>query len=310
MAQVTMANLSTAVDLLNLLGDPTRVRLMALLARQELSVAELTNVTQLPQSRVSTHLGKLREADLLRDRRAGASTFYAVNEASMPAEAKKLWGVLVSEVDDAVIEGDRKRATQVIEARKRGWPEAVAGEMERHWSPGRTWESLTRGLVGLLRLGDVLDVGAGDGAIAEMLSPRAKSWTGIDASAQMVEAARRRLPALTFELGDAHDLPFRDHQFDDVLLFNVLPSATHPSKVLAECARVLRKGGRAAIITLDAHDHLDVTSAYGHLHAGFKPSALRKLIDKSGLEVDSCEVTSRERRAPHFAVVTAFATRR
>jgi ArsR family transcriptional regulator len=65
-----------------------------------------------------------------------------------------------------------------------------------------------------------------------------------------------------------------------------------------------------AIITLDAHDHLDVTSAYGHLHAGFKPSALRKLIEKSGLEIDSCEVTSRERRAPHFSSVTAFATKR
>jgi ArsR family transcriptional regulator len=305
-----MANLTTAVDLLNLLGDPTRVRLMALLARQELSVAELTNVTQLPQSRVSTHLGKLREAELLRDRRAGASTFYMVNEASMPAEAKKLWGVLANEVDDAVIEGDRKRAAQVVEARKRGWPESVAGEMERHWSPGRTWESLARGLVGLLRLGDVLDVGAGDGAIAEMLSPRAKSWTGIDASPQMVEAARRRLPSLAFELGDAHALPFRDHQFDDVLLFNVLPSAAHPAKVLSECARVLRKGGRVAIITLDAHDHLDVTSAYGHLHAGFKPSALRKLLDKSGLDVESCEVTSRERRAPHFSSVTAFALKR
>ncbi|HMR10807.1 MAG TPA: metalloregulator ArsR/SmtB family transcription factor, partial [Polyangiaceae bacterium] len=85
------------MSLLHLLGDTTRMRLLALLGRDELSVAELTSITELPQSRVSTHLGRLREAGMLRDRRVGASTFYALNDVAMPAEALG-WELEIPEV--------------------------------------------------------------------------------------------------------------------------------------------------------------------------------------------------------------------
>src|SRR5688500_15126925 len=98
-----MATLATPVDLLHLFGDPSRVRLRSLLARHELTVAELTAITDLAQSRVSTHLGRLREAGVLRDRRDGASTFYTLNEAAMPDEVRKVWGLVRGEVQDAVI---------------------------------------------------------------------------------------------------------------------------------------------------------------------------------------------------------------
>jgi len=307
-----MPSLANTIDLLNLFSDPTRVRLMALLAREELSVAELTSVTQLPQSRVSTHLGKLREADVLRDRRAGASTFYALNDAGMPSEARKVWSLVSTEVDDAVLETDRKRCEAVLRARNGNgrWPDVIAGEMERHYSPGRTWEATARGFVGLLRLGDVLDIGAGDGTIAELLAPRAKSYVAIDVSEKLIGAARDRLAKMAnirCEVGDAHALPFADGSFDQVLLFNVLTCAEHPAKVLAEAARVLRRRGTVAVITLDAHDHAAVTASYHHVHAGFRPATLKKQLEKAGLAVRQCEVTSRERRAPHFNVVTAFA---
>lgn len=301
-----MPNLAATIDLLHLFGDPTRVRLMALLAREELSVAELTNVTQLPQSRVSTHLGKLREADVLRDRRVGNSTFYALNDASMPDDARHVWSLVSSRVDDAVIEGDRKRCEAVLRARNGNgrWPDVVAGEMERHYSPGRTWEAMARGFVGLMSLGDVLDVGAGDGTIAELLAPRARSYVALDVSEKLVSAARARLgDRARCVVGDAHALPFADGSFDQVLLFNVLASAEHPQQVVREAARVTR--GSVVIVTLDAHEYASVTAAYHHVHAGFRPAALRKYLEKAGLAVDQCEVTSRERRAPHFAVVTA-----
>ena len=309
-----MPNLASTIDLLNLFSDSTRVRLMALLAREELSVAELTSVTQLPQSRVSTHLGKLREADVLRDRRAGASTFYALNEAGMPDEARKVWSLVSTEVDDAVLETDRKRCEAILRARNGNgrWPDVVAGEMERHYSPGRTWEATARGFVGLLSLGDVLDVGAGDGTIAELLAPRSKSYVAIDVSEKLITAARERLSAMKnvrCALADGHALPFEDASFDQVLLFNVLTCAEQPPKVLAEVARVLRRRGTAAVITLDAHDHAAVTAGYAHVHPGFRPNKLAKMLEKAGLTVRQCEVTSRERRAPHFNVVTAFATR-
>jgi DNA-binding transcriptional ArsR family regulator/2-polyprenyl-3-methyl-5-hydroxy-6-metoxy-1,4-benzoquinol methylase len=301
-----MDNLATTVDVLNLFGDPTRVRLMSLLAREELSVAELTNVTQVPQSRVSTHLGKLREADILRDRRVGTATFYSLNDASMPDQARKVWSLLSSQVDDAVLESDRKRCEAVLRARNGNgrWPDVVAGEMERHYSPGRTWESMARGFAALMQLGDVLDVGAGDGTIAEMLAPRATSYTALDVSEKLVEAAKKRLgDRAKCIVGDAHQLKFYANTFDQVLLFNVLASCENPGKVIREAARVARKS--VVVVTLDAHEYASVTAAYHHVHAGFKPATIRRHLEKAGLSVEQCEVTSRERRAPHFAVVTA-----
>src|SRR5262245_45972559 len=99
-----MPGLAATTDLLHVFGDPTRVRLLALLARHELTVAELTTVLEVAQSRVSTHLARLREAGLLRDRRNGASTLYALNDAAMPAPARTLWTLLERQVEDAVLE--------------------------------------------------------------------------------------------------------------------------------------------------------------------------------------------------------------
>jgi ArsR family transcriptional regulator len=110
-------------------------------------------------------------------------------------------------------------------------------------------------------------------------------------------------------LGDAHELPFDDARFDDVLLFNALTCVTTPARVIAEAARVLRPKGRLVITVLAAHDHAESTAAYHHLHAGFEPKKLEKSIERAGLVVDACTVTSRERRPPQFEVVTAVATK-
>jgi ArsR family transcriptional regulator len=307
-----MASLSTTLDALHLFGDATRVRLVALLARQPLTVADLTAITRLPQSRVSTHLGRLKEAGVLRDRRDGSSTVYALNDGSMPAEVRRVWTLLDGEVTDATLRTDRERCEALLKARERDvpWPDALAGEMERHYSPGRTWDSLARALAGLLRLGDVLDAGAGDGAIAQLLAPRSKTYTLLDRSERMLAAARARLakaPNVRFLPGDLHAVPAPDASFDNVLLLNVLPYAERPAVVVGELARVLRPGGTIVLVTIDEHTHADLAEQYGHVQTGFRPATLRRLLQKAGLVVERCEVTSRERREPHLNVVTALA---
>lgn len=309
-----MTTLGTAVDALQLLGEPTRVRLMALLGASELTVAEIVAVTGLAQSSVSTHLGRLRDAGMLRDRKAGASTYYATNEAAMPAASRKLWDLVRADLRDGVVEDDRARATKVVRARERaaGWPEAAAGEMDRHWSPGRTWESLARAMTGLVSLGDVIDVGSGDGAVAQLLAGRARSWTCLDRSERLLAAARARLGKTrhaSFVEGDAAAMPVGDATFDVALVLHLLTQVESPARVASEVVRVLRPGGSAVFTVLDAHDHPDVTAAYGDVHAGFSPSALRRTLARAGLEVDGCEVTSRDPRSPGFKVVTAFAHR-
>jgi len=307
-----MSSLAATLELFRVFGDPTRVRLVALLARQELTVAELTAVTGLAQPRVSTHLGKLKEAGILRDRRDGASTVYSLNDGTMPADARNVWSLLETQADDGILRADRARCEALLRARGNGWPDALAGQMERHYSPGRTWEATARAFVGLMQLGDVLDAGAGDGTIAELVAPRARSLTCLDRSDKMLAAARQRLAALPnvrFARGDLHAIPSDDEAFDHVLLFNVLTLCAKPGRVLEEARRVLRPGGGLTLVTLDAHAYQSVTAPYGHVHAGFRPAALRRLLAHSGLDVAVCEVTSREKREPHFEVVTAFARR-
>ena len=307
-----MLALDSTVGWLHLFGDPTRVRLLNLVAQEELTVAELTTITELQQPRVSTHLGKLREAGLVRDRKVGASTYYSVNEETMPPAARALWKLLRSQIQDDVIDSDKKRMQQLIRARDKAqsWPDAVAGQMERYYSPGRTWEATARGLIGLLKLGDVLDAGSGDGAIAQLLAPRAKSVTCLDRSERVMAAARQRLGRernVRFTVGDLHELGFGEAEFDHVLLFNVLTYAHTPQKVIAEAARVLRPRGDLIVVTLEAHQQDDVVAAYQHVNNGFNVPALKKMLQKAGLTVESCAVSSREKREPHFQVITAVA---
>lgn len=307
-----MPTLAATTDLLHLFGDPTRVRLLALLARHELTVAELTSILEVAQSRVSTHLGRLREAGLLRDRRHGASTVYGLNDGAMPVAARSLWSLLEGQVEDAVLASDARRCEALVRARDQGagWPDAVAGQMDRHYSPGRTWEATARAFLGLVRLGDVLDGGSGDGAIAQLLAPRVRTVTCLDRSPRVLSAARTRLagvPNVRYLLGELEAIPAQDAAFDHILLWNVLASARHPARVVSEATRVLRPSGGLTLVTLDEHHHSDVTARYGHVHAGFKSSAVKRLLTQAGLVIEACGVTSRERRPPHFHVVTAFA---
>ncbi len=307
-------DLEAHTALLSLFADPTRVRLMALLSLEELTVTELTRVTGLSQSRVSSHLGRLREAQALRDRKVGVSTYYRVDEERMPRAARRVWHVVREQVDDTLLSSDARRCAEILQARTDGrtWPDQVAGQMEHHYSPGRTWEALARGVIELVQLGDVLDIGSGDGVLAQLLAPRCSSYTCIDSSQRVLDAARERLdalPNLSFAVADMHALPMANASFDRVLMFHVLTYAERPAEALAEAFRVLRPQGELVVVTLDEHEHTSVSASYEHVNAGFAPASLRDLLQETGFEVPQCAVSARERRKPYFRVVSALARR-
>ena len=304
--------LHTSVELLGLLGDSTRVRLLALLDGHELTVAELTAITELGQSRVSTHLGRLRDAGLVRDRREGSLRYYRLQSETLSPAAARLWTAVRSDLDDAVLDGDQDRLSALLQSRAQeiSWIESIAGRMEHHYSPGRTWEALTRGLLGFVGLGDVLDVGCGDGMVAQLLAPHARRYVALDQNEKVLAAAARRLSKndnVRIDQEDMHALPFDDGTFDQVLLLHVLTYAHDAQRAVSEAARVLRAGGRLAIATLAAHPHQEIAERYGHLNRGFEVDEVRAFL--KGLDVRLCDVTSRERREPHFRVITAFADR-
>lgn len=309
----SLLNLGSCTDLCRLLSDPTRVRLLSLLVDEELTVAELTRITRVTQSRVSTHLGKLREAGLVRDRRAGNQCFYRIDLDGMAPQARAFWETVQMTTHDPLIDEDLARVSVVVQSRNGGsWAESVAGRMHRHYSPGRTWESGSRALLGLTRLGRVLDVASGDGVLTELVAPRAESVTCLDHSPKVISAARKRLskvPNVTFAVGDMHHLPFADDSFEQVILLNALTYAAQPARVIDEVARVLSAGGRLVASTLKKHKHREEVLRYNHVVFGFDPGELRELLESRGLRVDLCDETCRENRKPHFEIVTIHATR-
>lgn len=301
--------LSEYVETLSLLGDESRLRLCALLGERELCVSELVRVTGISQSRVSTHLGRLREAGFVRDRRSGTQTFYALATEALPATVRAVLTETARSAD-ATLVGDRKRLVELDAERRSGLPESVADELERYYSPGRSWQSLALGIAAFLKLGDVLDVGSGDGAAAAALAPACRSLTCIDVNPRMVDAARDKLgrfPHVRTLIADVHSLAFPDASFDQVLVFHTLTYAADPARALAECSRVLRPGGRLVLLCLDEHSQQEITVRYGERHPGFSPETLEKLSAAAGLCTVMSQVACREAKKPHLQVVLTVA---
>ena len=299
---------------LKVFADATRVRLLALLAREELTVAELSAITQLAQPRVSTHLAKLKEAGLARDRRSGVSAYYRFDEDNLDTVQRELWRSLRDGSDDPLLRQDAERIAGVLanRAADQNWADSVAGDMERHYSPGRTWEALARTALPLLETGDVLDIASGDGVLAELLSPHAKRYVCVDTSTRVVAAAGerlRRFPNVEVREGDMHALPFKDGSFDLVVLMHALTYSAKPAQAVAEAARVLRRGGRLLLSSLVKHEHKSVVDAYGHVNLGFSEKELRKFAEKAGLDIANAETVTRERRPPHFEVISLTAVK-
>lgn len=310
-----MLDLGGATSLLRLLSDPTRVRLLALLRREELTVAELSSVLGLAQPRVSTHLAKLKEAGLVRDRRSGVSAYYRSNDSDAGGGGELLHAI-EDGVDDALLDADAQRLPTVLarRARERGWADSVAGDMERHYSPGRTWETLARTLLQLLETGDVLDVASGDGVLAELLAPHAHSIVCVDSSERVVAAAHERLKSFrNVEVveGDMHALPERfkspKRRFDLVLMMHALTYSAQPAQAVAAAAQVLKPGGRLLAATLAKHAHRTAVAPFDHRNLGFRREDLIGFARKAGLEVLHCARVSREARSPHFEVLSLLA---
>lgn len=297
-----------------LLADSTRLRLLMLVDQEELSVAELAAITQLAQPRVSTHLAKLKKAGLVNDRREGVFVYYRMAGKIADSSLAALWELLRSDTNDPLIQQDRERISPALKTRhgKSSWADSVAGDMERHYSPGRTWEATTRAIVQLLELGVVLDVASGDGVLAELLAPHANSIKCLDISQRVVDAGKHRLrncANVSFELGDMHALPVADASIDTVLMMHALTYTHQPEAVFEQVQRVLRPGGRLLAVTLQKHLHENAVAPYNHLNLGFTIPQLRKFCVTSGLEALNIQVSAVEKRVPNFEVLTLIASK-
>jgi len=153
------------------------------------------------------------------------------------------------------------------------------------------------------RLASLLQMG-------ELLAPHARSITCVDTSERVVSAARKRLSGVRnveVREGDMHALALPDRSFDLVLMMHALPYAARPAQAMAEATRVLRPGGRLLAVTLARHQHKGAVAEFDHKNLGFTAGELKQLAQRAGLVVQSCALATRERRPPHFEVLTLLA---
>ena len=285
---------------LRALADPTRLRIMRLLAHMELAVGELAQVLGQSQPRVSRHVRILCDAGLAERRKEGSWVFLrsAIGEDRAPplgAAAARL--LAVAELDDAGFAGrcaeDRRHLAAIRagrEATAAAYFARYAGEWDTlrqlHTADGPVEEALGAAL-GSGSLGTLLDVGTGTGRMAELFAPRAARVTAFDKSPEMLRSARARLQhlptgAVDLVQGDFTALPFAAESFDTVLFHQVLHYALEPGVVLAEAARVARSGATLAIVDFAAHDREELRTSHAHARLGFSDEQMLDLLTTAG----------------------------
>ena len=277
------------------LADATRLRLLRLLERHELGVAELVEVLQLPQSTVSRHLKVLGDQGFLRGKARGTTRLYRMS--ALENGARRLW-LLAREQTAAwaTVQQDQLRLTRTLAEREPAAQAFFAGAAGR-------WDKLRGELYGegfaqaaLLSLLPphwiVADLGCGTGQSAALLAPHVKAVIGVDQSAAMLKAARKRTAELAnveLRQGSLEALPLEDASVDGALLLLALTYVTEPARALQELARVLRPGGRAVVVDLLHHDREEFRREMGQQNMGFEPAELRRLLAEAGL----CEAGAR-----------------
>jgi len=279
---------------LKLLAEPTRLRILALLEREELSVGELAESLGMAQSRVSNHLRQLREAGFLVERHAGTSTFLRAVAATNGAVTHRLWGALRAEVEGLAEHGaDLARLEGVLARRDRreDFFDRVAGQWDKISGEFETGQARQRALAHLLPAGlTVADLGCGTGYLASALAGIAGRIVCVDRSAGMLEEARKRLARsargtrIEYRAGELDALPIADDEVDAALAGMVLHHLAGLDGALAEVRRVVRPGGSAVVIDLAPHREAWMHQALGDRHLGLDASDVMAAFQRAGFE--------------------------
>jgi ubiquinone/menaquinone biosynthesis C-methylase UbiE/DNA-binding transcriptional ArsR family regulator len=295
-------------DILKILSDPTRLRLLALLTREELSVAELQEILGMGQSRISSQLALLRQVNLVSDRRDGKKAFYSIR-ANLPAKIVSLLRAAIDSVSEQTVLGeDRENLERILQKRRRTQEQyfnLIAGRLGKNYCPGRSWEAIGHLALRLTPAIDIADLGAGEGLVSQLLARRARQVWCIDNSPRMVEvgaelAKKNELANLTYKLGDIEKVPLADRSVDLAILSQALHHAQHPQLAVNEAFRILRPGGQLLVLDLNEHAFEKARELYADVWLGFKESTLHGFFKKAGFVKVEVTTVAREAVEPHF----------
>lgn len=260
------------------LGDPTRLRILRLLAEAPLNVSELVSLVGLAQPSVSHHLSRLRRLGLVREERQASFTYYSL--ALDPTDARWPLIALAREEDDA--KGDRARLKDLLRER-----EDRQALNEKLLEPGQSWFLWASALASLLPPLEVADFGCGSGTLSVEIAKWAKQVIAIDQSRAALDQSRQRAKAaglanIRFLREDLHRLTLPDAHLDLVVVSQSLHHMEDPRAVLGEAFRILKPGGRLIVVELMPHGETWVQDRLGHRHLGFEPAELEKVLGVLG----------------------------
>ncbi|WP_105438312.1 metalloregulator ArsR/SmtB family transcription factor [Neorhizobium sp. T25_13] len=288
--------LDTLVDVLKTAGEPTRFRLLALLAAGDLTVTDLTEILGQSQPRISRHLKLLAEEALIDRYQEGAWAYFRLKQEGKAATLVRTLLAASSE-EDPVLLRDSERLTTV----KRLRAERAQAYFTRNASE---WDELRRlhisdaavesallKLIGPTPVDALLDLGTGTGWILQLLSNIYRRAVGIDASRDMLSVARSNLDKAgivkaSVRHGDILNLPLEGQDFDLITVHQVLHFLDQPELAIAEAARVLRPGGRLLIVDLAPHTLEYLRNDHAHVRLGFSHQVMAEWLEKVGLEVE------------------------
>ena len=306
--------MASTINLLRLLADPTRLRLLRLLQQEELSVAELQQILEMGQSRISSHLAQLKRAGVVADRRVGKNVYYGTNQDGRNAQRERVAEItrlLARELPES--SRDRTSLKLVLQKRQdkaRKYFDELAGKFGRGYVPGRSWQALAHTLITLLPPLTVADLGAGEGTLSQLLAKRARKVIAIDNSPKMVEfgstlAKKHGFKNLEYRLGDIEDPPIRKGTVDLAILSQALHHAIHPERAIRAGHRILKPGGRLVILDLLSHRFEKARELYADHWLGFSEAHLHEFLEKNSFRDIDVRVVSREKQNPHFQTVFA-----
>jgi ubiquinone/menaquinone biosynthesis C-methylase UbiE/biotin operon repressor len=309
--------MASMINLLRLLADETRLRLLLLLQEEELSVAELQQILGMGQSRISSHLAQLKRAGVVGDRRSGKNVYYgAVKPANGAAERVN---EIVRALSRELPETSRDRTALKLVLRKRQdkareYFDELAGKFGRSYVPGRSWQALAHTLITLLPPLTVADLGAGEGTLSQLLAKNARKIIAVDNSPKMVEfgsklARKHGLKNLEYRLGDIQDPPIENENVDLAILSQALHHAIRPERAVASAYRILKNGGRLVILDLLSHRFEKARELYLDHWLGFSEVQLHQFLEQAGFRDIEVKVVGREKQSPHFQTVLATGTK-
>lgn len=296
---------------LRLLGDPGRLRILLLLEREELSVAELQEILGMGQSRISTQLSQLRAAGLVEDRKQGKNSLYRLKDRQL----MDLLHAAAAEIPAA--EDDAAALTLVLEKRRdrvRSYFDELAGRFGRTPMPGRSWKGLAETLLQLMPPLVIADLGAGEGTFSQLLAQRAERVIAVDNSAKMVEFGARMAEEngtgnLEYRLGDLENPPVEEASVDLAFFSQSLHHALHPAKAVEAAHRLLKPGGRIVVLDLKRHQFEQARELYADTWLGFSEVELRRFLTRAGFRKVESWVVDRDKQAPGFETILALGTR-